>query len=255
MPAATTAVTRPFRREGSNGEAVVLVHGFTGHPGHWELLAGEIAERGYTVTAPLLPGHGGGPAELAAATADDWIAATRAAAREVAGHRRVHLVGLSMGGMLAVLAARASGAASLTLINTPVVLRNRRMALAPLARPLRETVTTEPLPAPDPELAHLWRPLDAYPTAALVELRRVVARGWREAGRLRRRTLVVQSATDEIVDPRSGPMLAKRLGGRHEWLTLCRHNALLDPARPHLHRLVLAHITADAPQAAAPRLA
>lgn len=245
----------PIYREGSRDEAVVLIHGFTGHPGHWLPFSNELSRRGYTVTAPLLPGHGGDADTLARSHSDDWVETARAACRAVSAHRRVHLVGLSMGGMLAILSARTALATTLTVINTPVIMRSWRIALAPAVRPFVERVAATPGSCPDPDLDHLWQPLDQYPTASLVELRKVIRRGWQEAGRLRRPALVIQSDTDETVDPRSGRLLARRLRARLERLAVCRHNALLDPLRPQVHRLILDHLGRDAQDGVETRLA
>lgn len=231
-----------FHREGTSDDALVLLHGFSGHPGHWQPMADELQARGHTVVAPRLPGHGTSPEDLATTGADDWLAAARDAADSVRRHRRVHLVGLSMGGMLAILIARPTAAYSLVTINAPVSTHDRKVAWASLASPfIRETVAVV-APPPDPELSHLWVPYSLHPTAAVAELVRVTRRAWREAGRLRRPALVIQSRTDETVRPISGPRLARRLDGRLLWLEQCRHNALLDPGRRTVHAAVMDHI-------------
>jgi carboxylesterase len=158
---------------------------------------------------------------------------------QVRDHRNIHLVGLSMGGMLAILAATSTPASTLTTIDTPVLMRDPKICLAPLLRGLVPTAPAARAPVPDPELAHLWRPYPVNPTGAVTELMRVVQLGWKAAGRLRRRSLVIQSRSDEIVHPLSGRLLARRLDGRLMWLDQARHNAILDPARHVIHRAIL----------------
>lgn len=221
---------------------MVLIHGFSGHPGHWLPMADALHARGHTVVAPRLPGHGTSAADLATATAGQWLAATLEAAQSVRDHTRIHLVGLSMGGVLAILAARPTAAHSLVTINTPVRTRDRKVALAPALRRIVPETMAEPAFSPDPTLEYLWTPYPTHPTAAVVELVRVVRRGWKEAKRLRRPTLVVQSRSDETVLPSSGARLARRLRGRILWLDDCRHNALLDPCRPLINRATIDHI-------------
>lgn len=242
MPALISDWANPIHRDGTSGEAVVLIHGFSGHPGHWLPMAEALTARGHTVVAPRLPGHGTTPADLATATAEQWLAATLEAAQSVRDHARIHLVGLSMGGMLAILAARPTAAHSLVTINAPVRTQDRKVALAPLLRRLVPETMAEPALSPDPALDYLWSPYPTHPTAAVVELVRVVRRGWKEAKRLRRPSLVVQSRTDETVLPSSGSRLARRLRARILWLDDCRHNALLDPCRPLVHQATIDHI-------------
>jgi len=102
---------------GAGGEAVLLVHGFGGDLRGWglvhDLLAGALR-----VVAFDLPGHGGSDPELGEGTP----AALAALVPELAtalGLKRVHLVGHSLGGAVAIAAAAAAGPgliASLTLI-------------------------------------------------------------------------------------------------------------------------------------------
>lgn len=234
----------PIEMSGTSGEAVVLLHGFTGHAGHWIPIADRLSDEGHTVVAPLLPGHGTSPADLATTRWRDWLDAARDSARSVSDHRRVHLVGLSMGGLLAILVARATAAATVTTINSPVLVRDFRVMFAPLAhRFLPETPATD-LDPPDPALAHLWTPYPTIPTAAVAELLGVVWTAYRRAGDLRRPSLVIQSRTDEAVLPISGWLLARRLGVRPMWLDSSRHNAALDPAREHVAKALSALITA-----------
>ncbi|MFP3915322.1 MAG: alpha/beta hydrolase [Actinomycetota bacterium] len=231
----------PFHTHGSNGEAAVLIHGFTGHPGHWLPLRENLAARGYTVVAPLLTGHGSDVRRLASSRWREWVRAGTEAALSVSDHRRVHLVGLSMGGMVAILTAPRVAAASLTTINTPILLRDARAYLTPLVHRVRPWVSGREEPAPDPALAHLWNPETMRSTAAIDQLLRIIWRGWREAGRLRRPALVIQSRSDAVVRPVSGRILARRLRGRLLWVDT-HHNALLDPDREIVHRAVAGHL-------------
>ena len=86
---------------GGGAPAVLLVHGFTGTP--WEVrpIADALQHTGFAVHAPLLPGHGLTPEALSATTWADWIAATDAATEAlVRSHRRVVLLGMSLGALL-----------------------------------------------------------------------------------------------------------------------------------------------------------
>src|SRR5687767_5130025 len=99
-----------FTHAGSPDRAVLILHGFGDTPQTVHYLADHLHELGFTVHAPLLPGHGRTLAEFRVSDADAWLAA---AADELSALRErfrfVGLVGVSMGGALAVvLASRAS---------------------------------------------------------------------------------------------------------------------------------------------------
>lgn len=112
-------------------EAVVLVHGTRTSGSQWDLQRPGLLDAGYRVVTPDLPGHGARRAEpftLTSATTT-IMEAVRSAA-ETVGPAAVHLVGSSLGGMLAIhaaaeLCARAASApvaplASLTVCGSAV---------------------------------------------------------------------------------------------------------------------------------------
>ncbi|MGQ9907727.1 MAG: 2-succinyl-6-hydroxy-2,4-cyclohexadiene-1-carboxylate synthase [Candidatus Flexifilum sp.] len=94
-----------YREQGS-GPAIVLLHGFTGSSASWEAVSERLADAGWRVIAPDLPGHG--------ETAGSWDAQRyrieRTAADLIAltgglGVAQFALLGYSMGGRLALYTA------------------------------------------------------------------------------------------------------------------------------------------------------
>ncbi|MEX2279543.1 MAG: alpha/beta fold hydrolase [Acidimicrobiia bacterium] len=249
MPASRThadlihPLAAPFRLTGTNGEAFVLIHGFTGNPAHFRPLGGELADRGYTVNAPLLAGHARGMADLAAARESDWIEGTIDAIREVGDHHRIHLVGLSMGGLLAIIAANRCSIATLSTINSPIVFRDWRMRFSRIAHRLRPEFLWPPEPPPplDPEVAPFWIHANGFPTIAAAELSRASRRALRTAPHIEVPSLVIQSRADQTTHPKSGPILRKALGDKSRllWLEHSMHNALFDTERDIIRDAVL----------------
>ncbi|MFD9035496.1 alpha/beta hydrolase [Streptomyces sp. NPDC059567] len=109
----------PYRHEG--GEVgVLLCHGFTGSPQSLRPWAEYLAERGLTVSLPLLPGHGTRWEDMQLTTWHDWYAEVDRALRELlASCERVFVFGLSMGGALSLRLAAKYGDAvqGLVLVN------------------------------------------------------------------------------------------------------------------------------------------
>jgi carboxylesterase len=87
---------------------VLLLHGLTGAPADLQSVTRHMRQAGFQVTAPMLPGHGVGEAELVKTKWRDWLAAAEAElVRLSAGGERVVVGGLSMGAVLSLaLAAR-----------------------------------------------------------------------------------------------------------------------------------------------------
>ncbi len=99
-----------------DGAPVLLVHGFGGDLNTWMFTQPALAEARRTIALDL-PGHGGSAKEVGAGGPEELTDAVEGLA-DALGIERMHLVGHSMGGAVAALAAlrRPERAASLTLI-------------------------------------------------------------------------------------------------------------------------------------------
>ncbi|MDR3080007.1 MAG: alpha/beta fold hydrolase [Streptomyces sp.] len=126
----------PYRHEG--GEVgVLLCHGFTGSPQSLRPWAEYLAERGLTVSLPLLPGHGTRWEDMQITGWQDWYAEVDRELRALRDRcKRVFVCGLSMGGALALrLAARHGEAVSgLVVVNPGNKVHGLAARALPVAR-------------------------------------------------------------------------------------------------------------------------
>ena len=91
----------PIFLEGTNNAGVLVVHGFTGTPDSVRPLVHKLHETGFTVSAPLLPGHGTSPEDLKTKTAKDWFGHVEKSFFELKEKvDTVFVAGLSMGALL-----------------------------------------------------------------------------------------------------------------------------------------------------------
>ncbi len=134
-------VGQPFDLVGDDEVGVVLVHGFTGTPYEVRYLGEQLARGGYTVRAPLLPGHGTSIADLDRMTWEDWAAAVE---RAVDAMRircaRIAVVGQSLGGLLALhLASHRQDITCVASLAAPLWLEglSARVAALTTTGPLR----------------------------------------------------------------------------------------------------------------------
>src|SRR3972149_1032004 len=66
-------IKQPFYFPGTNGRAVLLIHGWTSTPYEVRRLGKYLNEKGYTAHAPLLKGHGTAPEDLEQSSWQDWL--------------------------------------------------------------------------------------------------------------------------------------------------------------------------------------
>ncbi|MEO6876499.1 MAG: alpha/beta fold hydrolase [Opitutaceae bacterium] len=91
---------------GTNGRAILLIHGLTGTPNELRFIAWFFHSHGYTVSCPRLANHGRSMRVLQATRWEDFYASVKAAYdRLKPGHELVFAGGLSMGALLALLLA------------------------------------------------------------------------------------------------------------------------------------------------------
>lgn len=81
----------------------LLCHGYTATTAEVRLLGEYLHARGYTVSAPLLPGHGTTPQEMNRCRWQDWADALESAYQALAARcEKVFIGGESMGGLLSL---------------------------------------------------------------------------------------------------------------------------------------------------------
>ncbi|MGQ9547883.1 MAG: alpha/beta hydrolase [Roseiflexus sp.] len=234
---------------GSTG--VLLIHGFGGDPAEVFPLAAALIRGGYSVYAPLLPGHGALPDALAGVQWQQWA---EAAARGFAALRQrcddVVVVGFSMGGLLALILAAHLPVVRLAVLAPALRLRGQRLVnLSSVARhiiswyyPLAGADFKDPelrallrnrVPdanLDDPLVRERLRRMVRVPLEAVHQLTLVQRSAWRLLPRVTVPTLVVQGRDDQTVDPRSAEQIVQRIGSVDRqlvWMEGYGHQLLL----------------------------
>ncbi|MFE7274232.1 alpha/beta hydrolase [Streptomyces sp. NPDC057623] len=132
----------PYRHEGGE-TGVLLCHGFTSSPQSLRPWARSLAERGFTVSLPLLPGHGTRWEDMRLTGWQDWYAEVDRELRNLRDRcARVFVAGLAMGGALALrLAAKhGEGVAGVLVVNPANKVHGLAAYTLPLSRHFVRTV-------------------------------------------------------------------------------------------------------------------
>ena len=211
---------------------VLVVHGFTGNPQSMRGLAEAFAAAGFTVELPLLPGHGTAVEDMIPTRWEDWSGAAEVAYQELAAPlRQVVVAGLSMGGTLTCwLAARHPEIAGIVCVNPAVEPPASRSWTSSRARstagsrPSPPSATTWPTPT-----RPSW-PTTPRPSRPVLSLFEAIADLEPKLGEIRCPVLLMTSPQDHVVPPTNSDLLAARVSGPVERVSLERsyHVATLD---------------------------
>jgi carboxylesterase len=213
----------PWSHVGRNDHGALVLHGFTGSPGSMRGVAEALADAGFHVEMPLLPGHGTALEEMLPTRWADWAGGAEAAYQLLAQRAdRVVVVGLSMGGALTLrVGADHPDVAGLVCVNP--VTQPQAPEIIDLLRGMLDSGETM-IPAigsdiADPDTSEIG--YDGTPIAGLLSL---LLDGVEPLShhytRMAPPLLLMHSPQDHVVEPVQSDFLAERYGGPVERLTL-----------------------------------
>ena len=216
------AETIDLQEAGSHG--VLLLHGFGDTPQTLALLARHLRKAGYSVLAPLLPGHGRTRESFGRSRAADWIAAAKNAYLDMrTRHETVFVTGLSMGGALSVLLAAEQNEIRALILIAPYLGMPRALRIAAATHWLWGGLAGE-INARSPRSIH--DPIEREKNLAygsitgreLHELAAVVRRARKALAGVRTPTLIIQSREDPRCPPEVAEFAINALGSAEKKL-------------------------------------
>jgi carboxylesterase len=216
---------------GPNG--ALVLHGFTGSPVSMRPLAEALADAGFAVEMPRLPGHGTHVDDMLLTTWSDWLAEAERAlaalqARTPGG--RVVVAGLSMGGALTLaLGETHPELAGIITINTPAQAPPEMAeGLQALVESGVETIDSIGGDIADPDADEAS--YDATPLRPLLTMLEAAEAVRPRLGDIACPVLVITSRQDHVVTPTDSDIIAGEVSGPVEriWLEKSFHVATLD---------------------------
>lgn len=217
---------------------VVVCHGFTGNPIATRPLGRHLAEQGYTVEVPCLPGHGTTYRDLGRTRYEDWYRALDTLVDALAARcEQVVLIGHSMGGTLTLDLAsrRPDEVAAAVTINAQVLDPTQPLArVAPLLQYLVPYVPRDLAGLPTDDIARPGVEEGSYPKVAAKAAQSLIAQLPRIRTQLLDLTaplLVVWSPEDHTVPPVNSHELMDLVGSSDLEQFVCHrsyHAPMLD---------------------------
>ncbi len=221
----------PFAFEG-NDIGVLVQHGFTGCTQSMLPLGEYLAEAGYTVVGPRLPGHGTTVKDMSTRTWQEWVAVADEALQDLLARcRKVFITGLSMGGTITLYLGEKYGdrIAGLMPINAAVFLNPVLMPLLPVIKHILPSIPGIGSDVKDPAIKESC--YDKVPLRAADELNKIMRITKRDLQKVTQPILIFSSRDDHAVPPRNQPFILNHVASREKELVVLEnsyHVATLD---------------------------
>lgn len=131
------SIARSRYYNGSNQKrAILILHGFTGHPGDMEFLGKQLNKNlDMTVSIPRLSGHGTNAADFRSTGAKDWLRSAIDSYLDLkVKYDKIIVAGLSMGGLLTLQLASGFPIEKMILIAPALYASDRLLPIAHLLK-------------------------------------------------------------------------------------------------------------------------
>lgn len=205
---------------------VLLLHGFTATTVEVGKLANLFIKDGFTVSAPLLPGHNTTPKELNTVKYSDWVRCVDSAYQKIRNTcRKVLVCGESMGGVLSLMLAQKYCEIDAVFCFSAALLVGR-------LRYSKYIMHFQPfLDKNLPEDGLPWQGYTVYPTRAANEFFKLTKQVKRSLSKVISPTLLFQGNFDKTIDRENMEFIFHAIRSpikQMEWMPASGHVMLLD---------------------------
>ena len=197
--------------ENPNGQAVLLIHGFSASPREMRPLGKILQAHNFTVYGVRLPGHGTQPKDLATRRVEEWLTTVNHGYQYLAEmNLSVSAAGLSTGALLALKLALTQPLDKLILLSPFLKLQH---FLAPFAGLLSILIPYQKKEISVPERPFYYQ---QRPLKGISQINRLRRQLHDNLHLLTTPTLVLASSGDTIIAPGTAEKLFKRLGSQQK---------------------------------------
>jgi carboxylesterase len=198
---------RPFIMPGAepyylpgNKTGCLMIHGFTGTPKELRWMGEYLNRQGYTVYGIRLSGHATQISDLVRSHWQDWVLSVEDGIDVLRTTcNKVYTLGLSMGGILSLLAAHRYEVNAAVAMSTPYSLpTDWRLRFARQFSTIYSYVSKGPGDLKDDKAKKGHLDYDAYPTHAIAELNDLIVELHRILPEIKKPVLIIHSKADNI---------------------------------------------------------
>lgn len=214
-------VNKPIELKGDNKSCVLLIHGWSSTSYEMRHLSQKLNSEGFSVCAPLLPGHGTNPSDLEGVTWEDWYKFIEDEYLKLKKkYKKVYVGGCSLGGNLSILLAQKYECVSgLVLLGTPFRMKKEGLGsvvvkfISYFKKYLKKTYP-------------LWLKkkcgiislisYQEYPVKSTLEVLKAIRKSRQDLHQIKQPTLILQSNSDFVINQNSIHHFYDKLGSRNK---------------------------------------
>jgi carboxylesterase len=212
---------------------VLLCHGFTATTTEVRLLGQALLSQGYTVAAPLLPGHGTTPQDCNRFAWQDWYSSIEQTYQQLASHcQRVVIGGESAGALLILRLAAEHPEGTAILCYAPALRLKLARSLTFLLSICAPFFTS--IRKPPSRDDNLWQGYAVQPLKGAVQLQRLQKAILPILPQIHQPILILQGRLDPTVHPQSPQIIFDQVSSSIKelhWLEHSTHCVILDKER------------------------
>ena len=224
-------VCRPVHIQGDR-HGILVLHGFSGTIAQMRPLIDRLAEQGFTVRGINLPGHAQTMQAMARSTWQDWLDAAKNAFMELQQQcDQVSVVGLSMGGCLALILAEQMRPTAIATVSAPMGSK-APLWLCGVAWPIIPTIYWKARKEGSLIDDRFDYSYPGFPTHRGLHLQKLISLARRDLYCVQCPALIVQSRMDDTVAATSADVILKGIASTRKgvmWLEDAPHVCTLTP--------------------------
>lgn len=241
---------KPFYFSGDNKKAVLLIHGWTSVPYEVRRLGKYLNENGYTVSGPMLKGHGTVPKNLENVKWEDWMNDIMKAYEDLAkSHQKIFVAGTSIGANLSVMLAKNKlEIAGIILMAMPYNVKAEKLTV-PIAKIASyfKKYNKKFYPPTFGASSTVTRLISyqTYPIKSALETFKLIKISRQELPKINQPCLILQSTSDHIVGKNSLELIYNGVSSKikkKKYIQRAYHTFISDIKNEHVFQDILEFI-------------
>ncbi len=240
-------IKQSFYFKGNNGEAVLLLHGWSTTPYELRRLGKHLNRAGYTAYSPMFSGHGTKYQDLENIKYEDWISDAHNAFEKLKrNHNKIFVGGTSMGANIALcLAKKRNDITGLILMATPYKLKFEKIGEISIKMLSSFKKYHKKFYPPTFGLATTITRLisyQKYPIKNVLELGKIVKKSRENLEAISQPCLLLQSAHDHIVTKNSATKIYEQIKSEKKkvkYIQKAYHTFISDIKNEHVFEDIL----------------